>query len=498
MENKNKEDATSIENKESLEHFKKRAEAFKNTVRSSMKLSEKTKRSTVMNHNVDDINKWMSNPSNYENQLRSLSQYFYNTSSMYKLIIRYMALMPTYAYTLSFLSTPEKIDVVKAKKQFDKSAAYVDKLNIRHEMIAAMLVSFREDVFYGYEHETKDSFFIQQLDGKYCRISSKEDGVFNFAYDFSYFDTFKDELAIFPKEFTVKYNRYKNSSSKEKWHELDSNKTFCLKVNTDHTYPLPPFATMFQSIIDLDDYKQIKKDKAENDNFMAFIQRIPINEKDPDMNKFLIDLDLAMSFHKMAEDTLPEGVGVITSPMAIDAVKTEKRTTDSDVVNDAYREAFRDAGVSEFLFNSDKNTSIGLAKSIMTDEELIFSMLRQIERWLNRKLKRQSGAYKVKANFLDITIFNKDEQHSKYLESAQYGIPVIMEIGATLGLSPFDFMNKVTLESDILGLHDILKPLNSSFNKLENTEGGSNKLSDNKISDSGQKNRDADTDSKRN
>lgn len=485
------------EEKERLQQYKEQVEQYKKAVKGAFNFPEKKKSTSILNYNVDDINKWMSNPSSYESQLRQLSQYFYNTSSMYKLIIRYMALMPTYGYTLSFLSTPDKVDVAKAKKQFDKTAAYVDKLNIKHEMIAAMLVAFREDVFYGYEHETKDSFFIQQLDGKYCRISSKEDGVFNFAFDFSYFETYKDELPLFPKEFKQLYNRYKSAGVTERWQELDSEKTICLKVNSDFTYPLPPFATIFQSIVDLDDYKQIKKDRAENDNFMAFIQRIPIDEKSPDINRFLIDLDLAMTFHQMAEETLPEGVGVITSPMNVEAVKTEKRSSDNDVVNDAYREVLRDAGVSEFLFNSDKNTSIGLAKSIMADEEIIFAMLRQIERWLNRKLKKQSGTYKMKVNFLDITVFNRDEQHEKYLKSAQYGIPVIMEIGATLGLSPMDFLNKVTLESDVLGLHEILKPLNSSFNKLENTEGGRPAASDSKISDSGQTNRDAGTDSRR-
>ena len=225
---------------------------------------------------------------------------------------------------------------------------------------------------------------------------------------------------------------------------------------------------------------------------MAFIQRIPLDEKNPDINKFLIDLELAMTFHNMASETLPEGVGVITSPMAIDAVKTEKKTTDSDLVSDAYREAFRDGGVSEFLFNSDKNTSVGLAKSIITDEEVVFAMLRQIERWVNRKLKNLSGTYKFKIKMLDITVFNRDERHKKYLESAQYGIPVVMEIGATLGLTPLDLINKATLENDVLGLHDILRPLQSSFNKLEENDGsdGRPQKSDDEIGDEGQKTRD--------
>ena len=474
--------------------FEEQLKLFRTAV-NRMNYTDKKKKQSVISYDIETINKWMNNPVTYEAQLRTLSQYFYNVSSLYKLIVRYMALMPTYSYTVIPTDIPDKVDKAKLKKQYMKTLSLIDKMNLPHEMIKAMVIAFREDTFFGYEHESKDSYFIQQLDAKYCRISSIEDGVFNFAFDFAYFDSYKDELEMFPKEFQQKYNTYKDS--KERWIELDPLKTVCFKVNSDFLYSLPPFATMFQSIIDLDEYKAIKKARAKNDNFMAFIQKIPLDEKNPDMNKFLIDLDLAMTFHNMASETLPEGVGVITSPMDINAVKTEKNKTDSDLVSEAYREAFRDGGVSEFLFNSDKNTSVGLAKSIITDEEVVFAMLRQIERWMNRKLKNQSGVYKFKFKMLDITVFNREEKQKQYLESAQYGIPVILEIGATLGLTPLDFVSKVTLESDILGLHDILKPLQSSFNKVEEGEKGRPEKSDSKISDSGQKNKDNGSDTKR-
>ncbi|MFJ7982442.1 hypothetical protein ACIQ1D_19450 [Lysinibacillus xylanilyticus] len=480
--------------KEQQELFEKQLKQFKTAV-NRMNYSEKKKNQSAFNYDIETINKWLNSPVTYEAQLRTLSQYFYNVSALYKLIIRYMALMPTYAYTVIPTDMPDKVDQAKLKKQYMKTLSYIDKMNLPHEMIKAMTIAFREDTFFGYEHEAKDSYFIQPLDAKYCRISSIEDGVYNFAFDFAYFDSFKDELELYPNEFKRKYNTYKET--KERWIELDPLKSVCFKVNSDFLYSLPPFATMFQSIVDLDDYKAIKKARAKNDNFMAFIQKIPLDEKNPDINKFLIDLELAMTFHNMASETLPEGVGVITSPMAIEAVKTEKAKTDSDLVSEAYREAFRDGGVSEFLFNSDKNTSVGLAKSILTDEEVVFAMLRQVERWINRKLKNMSGVYNFKIKILDITVFNREEKSKQYLESAQYGIPVILEIGATLGLTPLDFINKVTLENDILGLHDLLTPLQSSHTMKNGEDVGRPEKSDKEISDSGQVNKDKGSDTKR-
>lgn len=476
--------------------FEEQLMKFKRDVKARMEYSEKEykRKNTIINYDIETIGKWLKNPVTYEQQLRQLSQYFYNVSSLYRQIIRYMALKPTYAYSVLPYSTPEKIDKVKFRKQYMKVLQYIDKMNLPHEMIKAMIIAFREDVFYGYEHETKDSYFIQPLESKYCRISSIEDGVYNFAFDFSYFDSYPDNLLLFPEEFRAKYSTYK--ATKEKWIELDSNKTVCFKVNSDFLYALPPFSTMFQSIVDLDEYKSIKKVRAKNDNFMALIQKIPMNEKNPDINKFLIDLELAMTFHQMASETLPEGVGVITSPMDIEAVKTEKGRSDSDHVNEAYREAFRDAGVSEFLFNSDKNTSIGLAKSILTDDEVVFSMLRQVERWLNRKLKKISGTYKFKVNMLNVTVFNQQDKQKEYLELAQYGIPVKLEIGAVAGLTPLDFINKTTLENDILGLQDTLIPLQSTHTQSKDDVGRPSKDED-ELSDSGQINKDKDTDAKK-
>lgn len=467
---------------------------FKRAV-AKMEFSSKRKRPKTIRYDIETIGKWLENPVTNEANIRNLSRFFYDSNALYRLIIRYMALMATYDYTIIPTVTPEKINPKLMKKEFLKVATFVDKLNLRAEMIKAMLGVFKEDVFYGYEYETEDSFFIQQLDGNYCRISSKEDGVYNYEFNFAFFDAYPDELPLYPVEFQKKYLYYKKNTSLGQWIELSSEKTICLKLNSEVTYPLPPFSTMFPALIDLDEYKAIKKAKAKNDNFMAVTQKIPMDKNATDINSFLMDLDLAMDFHQMAEDSLPEGVGVITSPMDIEAIKTEKRASDSDLVQQAYSEAMRDVGVSEFLFNAGKSTSVGLEKSIIVDETSVFSILRQIEMWVNRKLKRSNEKYKFKIQMLDITVFNRDEKHEKYLESAQYGLPVVFEIGATLGLSPKDLLQKITLEDDIFGFTEVLKPLKSSFNKLD--EGGAPTKSSGEISDSGQVNRDRDTDANR-
>lgn len=446
---------------------------------------------------IEDISKFLQNPAQYEKQLRNLSQYLYNVSPQYRRLILYMALMPIYAYTVEPLEIPDKIDKEKFKKQYKKILMQIEKMNIKHEFSKVSKVGFREDFYFGYVHETKDSFFLQKLNPDYCRISSIEDGVFNFAYDFSYFDSNLDLLKSFPIEFQEKHSIYKNRGNDYRMQELSSDTSICIKINDDILeYGIPPFNTVFEAIFDHDEYKRLKKSRTKADNFMTLIQRIPMDEKNPDINKFLIDLDTANSFHQMANEALPDNIGLITSPMPIEAVRMDQARNAADTTAQALREIYNDSGISQHIFNSDKSTSTGLAKSIIADEQISLGFLRQVERWINRRIKNMSGIYKFHFKFLDVTVFNQDEMFDRYLKAAQSGLPVISEAAATIGVSPLDLLNKATLENDILGLHDILRPLATSHTQSskDSPSSGAPKKRDDQISDSGQINRDANTD----
>lgn len=405
---------------------------------------------------------FLQNPAKFQKELRQLSKYLYNVSSQYRQIVRHFATMPKYAYSLNIVEMPAKINQEKIIKDYKKKAQYIDKLNLPHEMSKASKVAWKEDVFYGYEHESKDSYFIQKMDADYCMISSIEDGVFNYAFDFSYFDKNRDSLDTFPEEFQLKYQIYLLNKTTNRWLELDSSKTICLKVNEEITdFCLPPLNTVFEAIFDLDEYKKLKKAKTRMDNFLLLIQEIPMADKD-DVDAFKVSLETAMVFHNQLSESLPDGIGAVTSPLPIEAIKLERNKSENDTIAQAQREAYTDGGISQYLFNSDKNTSSGINKSILSDEQIVFDFLRQIERWVNRKLKIQSGNINYQLKFLELTKFNENEVFDRYLKAGQSGLPVKMEIGASLGLTPLEVLNKATLENEIFMLQDKFIPLSSS------------------------------------
>lgn len=434
---------------------------------------------------------WLQNPQKYEKQMRQLSNYLYNVNGNYRAVVRHMATMPIYAYDLDLLGSVDSYAPDKIKKAYLKTSQYVDKLNLQHEMSKMLKIALKEDVFFGYEHESKDSYFIQKLDADYCQIwTGVEDGVLTFAYDFSYFDKYKNDLELFPEEFRVKYQKYDSNKKDFRWQDLDTNKSMCFKVNEEIQFAMPPFNIVFESIFDADEYRKLRKAKAKMDNFLLLVQKIPLNEKGTDMDAFLIDPKIANQFHENTAANLGEGIGLTTTPMEIEAISLDKKQANGNSsVTDAVSEIFTNSAISQHLFGTEKGTSMGISQSIKADEQIVFDMMTQIERWLNRKLKKLSGAIKFHLTFLDITEFNKKEEREALLKAGTLGLPDVAKIAATYGISPNQLYNKAIIENQILDLHSLLRPLQSSHTTAnDGSEGGRPKASDENRSDSTQTN----------
>lgn len=441
-----------------------------------------------------DVARFLDSPEKNEKDLRIISTILYSKSSHYRRLIQYFAKLPLFYYTLEPVGVnPLKANAKSIQNQFQKISEFVELMNIKHEFQKIMDTAFKEDVFYGYEWLNNDTYFIQRLDPNYCAISSIEDGVFNFSFDFSFFDRDIKKLDNFPSEFKKKYNKYKNKTE-GKWQELDSEKTICIKINEGVEAVIPPFAGVFDALFDIEDYKSLRKTREEIGNYKILVQKIPMKEGNDaeGKNEFLIDFEYVTLFHNKTAGVLPDNVGLVTSPMEISDISFDRDKADIDNVSKAERDYWGGAGVSQHLFNSDKTSSIGLGLSLKTDEQIIFSVLRQCERWLNRRIRKFINKPMFKIQLLNITYMNQDDVFEKYLEASQFGIPVKMLVGASLGISPSSLMSMAYLENEVFGLHEKFIPLSSSHTST-NDEGGRPKKKDTKLSPSGETTRENDS-----
>ncbi|MCR4361965.1 hypothetical protein NUG13_11570 [Bacillus subtilis] len=436
-----------------------------------------------------------------QERLREISVLLWAKSPQYQRLLKYFAGMATFAHVIAPIKDLRTLNNKKVQKQYVEIGELLKLMSLRHEMTKVLNVAFREDIFYGYVHKDKRSFYIQQMPPSICKATSVEDGVFNYSIDMTHIQSQdnKGKLHVWAKEIQIKYLEWKSMRERNpkisQWVELDAKNTICIKVNEDMLEPFPPFAGVFDSIFDIEAFKDLRKDREKLGNYMVLTQKLPMRQDSENNNDFMIDKEFMMFFHNQASDVVPDNVGVITSPMDIKPINFQQDKVDRDGVAKATRDFWEDGGTSQLLFSSSNTSSAGLGMSIKSDEEMVFALLTQIERWLNRYLKGQFGDLMFNVSILPVTRYNQDEMHKMYLESAQYGVPVKSHLSATVGLDPIEVMNMSYLENDMLKMHEEWIPLMSSHTMSDSVEGtnssdGAPKKKDKEISDETSRDRD--------
>jgi hypothetical protein len=295
----------------------------------------------------------------------------------------------------------------------------------------------------------------------------------------------------FKKIYKEKYEGKKTKLSKYFWEDLSSENTICIKFDETSWYPIPPFIGVFESLLDISDFKDLQKAKEVIDNYKLITMKIPLNEKNGQQDDYLVSAEHALLFQNNVESVVPEQIGVATVPLEVDVIDFERDKVDKNKVSDATAQYFSEAGVSKLLFSSDANGSIGVGLSVQTDENVTFTILRQIERWINRFLKNVKGGYQFKAVFPDVTRFNKNELIATTLKNTQFGIPQKSMLVAISGSSPSASTIMNFFEESVLNLTESFKPLMSSHTQNDNGEAGAPKKGVDELSDTGLKTRDA-------
>ena len=156
------------------------------------------------------------------------------------------------------------------------------------------------------------------------------------------------------------------------------------------------------------------------------MQKIPF-KKDPRSERdFLIISDSVKMFHNNIKSVLPSQIGLISTPMKW-RFFFEPKNVELRIWSD--EEIFSGAGISSGLFNSGNKSAVALNRAIQTDEAMMFRLLRQFERFFNKRLKQKvTSTYEFRVIFPDLTVYNRDDKLDVYLKTAQYGFPKTLVI----------------------------------------------------------------------
>ena len=487
---------------------KQRKLAWAQTVKNALQLIdlENIPSKTYTVYSKDSLRTYLKNPlsDNNSKNLRKLSQYLYVLSAQYRRLLAYFASMiDLTAYSIvPNVSMTEDNDDEKILQDYEATAKWMEKMNLGGQSFSEFITTFREDCFFGYvyyddsDEADVNSFIILPLDPDYCRISSVNyDGTLNMAFDFSFFNNSSNAkyLEFWDKEFTTKYNAY-DSDSKLRWQELDPERTWVLKFNYDQTdRVIPPFASLFENLIDLVDLQSITSLKDKLSVYKLLVAKIDTLSGTNEPDDFAIDLNTAVDFYNKMQSIIPESTGIVLSPMEITPINFEK--SDADDVNQiskANSNLWEAAGVSQILDN-DKLTGASAVRAaqildgLYAQNPLLWQLQARVNRWLDYILPDNG----MRVKYIPVTPYNKSEKITELKDAAALGLPVKMQYMSLLGISPLEAYSMSHLENNILKLQDNWKyPLQSSYTQTGENESGGQEKDVTELTDEGDKTRD--------
>ena len=446
-------------------------------------------------YDLDTVNTWLEQPAKYESNLRNLSLYLMNSNTLYYRVIHYMASMPQLCPVLMPLNIKENTQ--KLKENYFKTATYLQDLNLSHEFVKVFISLFSEAVFFGIECKSKDSYYIKKLNPDYCQITAVLDGAYCFHFDLSFFDNDKtgelldsyDEILPIFKDAYAQYKKNKVL----KWVEIPAEDSVCFRMDEGSEYNIPPFVSSFNDLVSIESYKALNLISTEQSNYQLLGLEMETNSKSDKANDFKVSTDVVMAFYNMISAGLPSGVGSFVTPVKATPIRFEKRQGEIDQVANATEALYQSLGLSSVLFAGASNAGT-LKYSTRVDEGMIFALYRQIERWINRKLKINHMDFTV--SLMDVTLFSREDVRASYLTLAQMSIPVKSHLAACSGLSPLELITSSYLENEIIDFDSNWKPLSSTHTQTKSETGRKEKAED-ELSESGQKTRDEDLNASR-
>lgn len=402
---------------------------------------------------------------------REISNYFYDSSGIYKRLSIYLARFYRYDwYITPYVVKQQDKTNNKCVEVFNNVLRYFDNSNIKQICGDVALSVVKNGAYYGYILDNNDKVVLQELPINYCRSRYKKGNMPAVELNLKYFDDcFVDInykisiLKIFPKEIQKAYVQYlqgklqpDNSGDLTGWCLLSPEKTVKFELNGS----ISPFLmNVIPSLIDLDEAQALDRKKMMQQLLKIVIQQLPL-DKNGDL---IFDIDESQDLHNLAADMLSKAVGVDVfttfADTKVESLSDRNTNATIDDLGKSERTVYNNSGISQNLFNSTGN--IALDKSVLNDESALVDLLNQFQNFFNmiidNQFNNQPTQFYFKFNFLKTTSYNYLELAKRYKDLVQVGYSKMLPLVA-LGHSQSEILATAYYENEILDLSSLMIP----------------------------------------
>ena len=459
-------------NRQKLENFKK---AFRNMVATTqaayVKSDDKSYRERHQTYTREEIERVVRTGTSIERA--ALSEYFFATNGLYKRIILHYATFLTYSWIL----VPYPKDKLGKGNIAEKktAATYYDASDFCTTFqIDRKCTLFAKEVlvkgaYYGLIHDEGQNVVIQDLPFDYCRSRFKNaQDVDIVELNLAFFDTIRDEglrneiLKTYPAIIYKAYRKYKFHNG-PKWMFLPAE----MGIYFSYFEERPFFLDLIPLLDDLDDYKQIDKDRN-----MQALRKILVQQVLTDGMKLVFEPQEAEQMHEGTLEMLANNpdVDVLTTYNKVELLDMSSDDDEKTEIEDVQNLIYSSAGLSKELFFS--TTEAGLNYSISNDLAMMMILGQRFAHFFTALLnyKFENKKVKFKLLILPISYYNSADYTSRARELASFGYSFLTPILST-GLDQTNLSALKDLENDLLDLDEVLKPLQSSYTQSGKAQG---------------------------
>ena len=404
-----------------------------------------------------------------------LSKYFFTVSGIYKRVILHYATFLTYSWIvvpyLKHTNTPIEMTDKAVKKAYYNATDFCTSFQIQRKCGLFAKDVLVTGAYYGILHDQGDKVVIQDLPFRYCRTRFKnQDDIDIIEFNLEFFDSIQDTglrqqiLKTYPKVVQKEYKAYKKNKDRSKWMFLPAE----MGIYFSFFEEKPFFLDLIPLLVDLEDYKDIDKERNRKALKKIITSTVPIDNE----GHLIFEPDEALEMHKGICQMVKNNpdIDVITSYNKTDILDLSSKDDQKTEVDNVLNLIYESAGLSkEFFFST---TEAGLRYSTYNDLSMMMILGDRFAHFFTTLLnyKFSNTKTKFKLIILPVSRYTLEEYSERAEKQASFGYSFLTPIVAT-GLDQTNLSNLKALENDLLELDEILKPLQSSYTQSGKASG---------------------------
>lgn len=401
---------------------------------------------------LDNLEDYLSDPFGNYQDLQSVADVLGVQNGLYKTVLRHFTNMFEIHTAINFdlyAFDQNSLNIEELHKEYvlvEKELKKISRQGL--ENIGKIIIS--KGFYTGLRENTHNGYTFTELPFESVKFKDTDDGVLNGVFYLPYLDNYYNEdykneetqdyaeFNSYPEIIKDAYESYYNNGQleKEEYFDLPPEDFIAIPLDWQRLYPLPFLAHIFEDILYINDYKDLDLENATQNNAKGVALEMPLVEGTQNIDMFRINQDSMIDIVAAANATM-EDAGLnafaFSYPKSITPIDFSN-SADTNNTEQAVKTLYANSGINNSIFTASTQWSVTYA--MQNDANLIFGIYRDIEKWLNRRLKilgynkenDDNSEYSFNAKILDVTSYMlyKKDYVSELMKQINLSIPTAL------------------------------------------------------------------------